>query len=354
MPQRLAVSRASGKAPHTVQVCCVVELATTQPFGATLAKLSERRLIIVSGKGGVGRTTMAALLGRGLAAQGRRVLVSTTGLDARLARTLGPELLSTAPAQVADNLFVQRLDPATCLREYGTLVLKSERIARGVFDNTVVRRLMRAIPGLDDFSVLGKVWHEAIRERAYDHIIFDGPASGHLMLSLSVPGAILRAVPGGPLRSEASLVAASLQNPRETCAVLVTLPDAWPLQECSELEARLRGEVGVSVGALIINRATLPPSESLGPLLGGWARDDAFEGSRRAFGHLSRVAERQREQWSGLNPWLEEWCERTRCNATLVPSYPGALEGPQDLAVLLDALEDTRDPTGRDHEGASA
>ena len=321
-----------------------MELATTQPFSATLATLRERRLIIVSGKGGVGRTTMAALLGRGLAALGRRVLVATTGLDARLARTMGQKLLSTTPVQVVDNLFVQRLEPATCLREYGVLVLKSERLARGVFDNTVVRGLMRAIPGLDDFSVLGKVWHEAIRERTYDHIIFDGPASGHLMLSLSVPGAILKAVPAGPLRAEASLVAGSLRDPRDTCAVLVTLPEAWPLRECAELQARLQGEVGVNLGGLMLNRVAAPPPLGLRAALSSWASDDGLAGSRRAFDHLAAVAERQREQWSALDPWLEGWCARTGRKATLVPSYPRALEGPEDLGALLGAL---------DHGGAS-
>lgn len=315
-----------------------MELATTQPLSATLATLRERRLILVSGKGGVGRTTMAALLGRGLAALGRRVLVATTGLDARLGRTMGRSELSTTPVQVEENLFIQRLEPATCLREYGQLVLKSERLARGVFDNSVVRGLMRAIPGLDDFSVLGKVWHEASRARTYDHILFDGPASGHLMLSLSVPGAILKAVPAGPLRAEASLVASSLQDSRETCAVLVTLPDSWPLQECAELQARLAGEVGVTVGALMINRAARPPREGLYGALSSWANDDAFGQDRRALDQLGQVAARQRNQWGSLGPWLEGWHARTGCGATLVPSYSSALEGPDDLSALLDSF----------------
>ncbi len=315
-----------------------MELATTQPLSATLATLRERRLILVSGKGGVGRTTMAALLGRGLAALGGRVLVATTGLDARLARTTGRAELASTPVEVEENLFIQRLEPATCLREYGQLVLKSERLARGVFDNSVVRGLMRAIPGLDDFSVLGKVWHEATRARTYDHILFDGPASGHLMLSLSVPGAILKAVPAGPLRAEAALVASSLQNSRETCAVLVTLPDSWPLQECAELQARLEGEIGVSVGALLINRAAPPSREGICETLATWADDDAFHEDRAALGYVSQVAARQGHQWSALGPWLKAWHGRTGCGATLVPSYASALEGPEDLTALLDAL----------------
>ncbi|MGB1701371.1 MAG: hypothetical protein ACPHRO_15550, partial [Nannocystaceae bacterium] len=232
-------------------------------------------------------------------------------------------------------LFIQRLEPATCLREYGVLVLKSERLARAVFDNSVVRGLMHAIPGLDDFSVLGKVWHEAIRERAYDHIIFDGPASGHLMLSLSVPGAILRTVPAGPLRAEASLVADALRDSTETCAVLVTLPEAWPLQECAELEHRLREEIGLSVGALMVNRVSPPPSALLADLLSTWARD-APGGSFEA---LSQVAERDVDRWSELTPWLNTWCASGRCKATLIPSYSGALEGAEDLETLMRALD---------------
>lgn len=224
-------------------------------------RLCTRRLVIVSGKGGVGRTTLAALLGSACAERGRRVLVATTGHDDRLAWMLGLPKLEATPAAVESvagsrgggKLFVQRLVPNVALREYGAMIVKSERISAAVFDNRIVRRLLRAIPGLDDFTVLGKAWHEAVRGGTYDTVIFDGPATGHLVYTLGVPRAILAAVPPGPLTREAAGIEASLTDPSVTEAVLVGLPEAWPLTELGELGRSITGDLGISIRSVVVN-----------------------------------------------------------------------------------------------------
>src|SRR5688500_2535450 len=139
-----------------------------QPFSTVFDELATRRFVIVSGKGGVGRTTIAALCGLALAQRGRRVLVATTGHDDRLAWMLGAPALGDTPVPVLPNLHVQRLLAPTCVREYGALVLHSGRLSKAVFDNRVVSRLLRAIPGLDDFAMVGKAWHDAFRGGEYD------------------------------------------------------------------------------------------------------------------------------------------------------------------------------------------
>src|SRR5512147_2710176 len=96
----------------------VPELRRSDPR-SVLSDLERRRLLIVSGKGGVGRTTVAALLGFALASKGRKVLVATTGHDDRLAWMLGGERLGDVPVEVAPGLEIQRLVPATCVEEYG-------------------------------------------------------------------------------------------------------------------------------------------------------------------------------------------------------------------------------------------
>ena len=138
------------------------------PPGAIFDRLAQRRLIVVSGKGGVGRTTLAALLGLAIAARGRRVLVTTTGHDDRLGWMLGAPSLPDRVHAVSERLHIQRLVPRVCLREYGAMVVRSERVSAAVFDNKIIRRLLQAIPGLDDFAVFGKAWHEAARGDAYD------------------------------------------------------------------------------------------------------------------------------------------------------------------------------------------
>jgi anion-transporting ArsA/GET3 family ATPase len=225
-------------------------------FSRLVDDLATRRLLVVSGKGGVGRTTVSALLGLALAARGRNVVLATTALDDRLAWMLGAESLQDQPVAIVPglpNLRVQRLVPATALREYGTLILRSERVARVVFDNRIVRRLLTAIPGMDDFTVLGKVWHEAFRARSCDVLIFDGPATGHLRLNLGTAAAVLETVPAGPIAAEARAIDAALRDPKDSAAVLVGLPEPWPLTELAELATDLQRDVGLHVGAIVIN-----------------------------------------------------------------------------------------------------
>ncbi len=227
-------------------------------------RLAQRKLVIVSGKGGVGRTTMATIIGMALAARGRRTLVATTGHDDRLAWMLGQSELTDTPVAVDDNLHIQRLMPQTCLREYGTLVIRSARVASAVFDNGVVSKLLHAIPGLDDFAVVGKAWHEAARGDDFDVVVFDGPATGHLLYTLGLPHAILDTIASGPLTKEARLMQATLADAKTTEAVLVGLPELWPLTELAELGASLHDRLGVSLHSIIVNGMWPPASDAFG------------------------------------------------------------------------------------------
>lgn len=216
-------------------------------------ELARRTFVVVSGKGGVGRTTVAALCGLALAERGRRVLVATTGHDDRLAWMLGAETLTERPVRVERGLFVQRLAAPSCIREYGALVLHSSRLSTAVFDNRVVSRLLRAIPGLDDFSLVGKAWHDAFRGGDYDTVVFDGPATGHLLYALGVPRAIRHTIAPGPLTREAELMCGHFEDRSRTAALLVGLPERWPLTELDELGVALADQVGIGVAAVVVN-----------------------------------------------------------------------------------------------------
>ena len=306
----------------------VPELRRSDPE-QLLEELERRRLLIVSGKGGVGRTTVAALLGWGLHARGKRVLVATTGHDDRLAWMLGVPELGDTPVEVAPGFEIQRLVPATCVEEYGTLVTKSQRLSHAVFGNRGVRRLLRAIPGLDDFAILGKVWHEAIRERSYDVIVFDGPASGHLRLVLGVPGAILETVSEGPIVAEARAMRDSLHDPSLCSAVLVGLPEPWPLTELGELATALRREIGMGAGTLVVNK--LWPRLEPHAAAGAGASDPEVA---RMLAVVDQIGARGREQREVVSSWLDQ---RTPLDERLVtiPWWPWGLEGPEQIRALL-------------------
>lgn len=301
---------------------------------ALFEALGVRRLLIVSGKGGVGRTTVAALLGSALAARGRRVLVATTGHDDRLAWMLGGERLEDVAIEVAPRLSIQRLDPATCVEEYGALITRSQRLSHAVFGNKAVRRLLRAIPGLDDFAVLGKVWHEAVRARSFDTILFDGPASGHLRLVLGVPQAILETVSEGPIVREAAAMRDALQDASVTAAVLVGLPEPWPLTEMGELADALRDEIGLGIGALVVDKLwpSLPPLPAI----------DRRHPAAAMLRVVNDVGERGREQREVLRAWLDERAGSPNPLLT-IPWWPWGLEEPERMQELLRAIESGRD-----------
>lgn len=312
---------------------------------ASFDALAARQLLIVSGKGGVGRTTVAALLGLALARRGRRVLVATVGLDDRLAWMLGQPALSETPVAAAPNLFVQRVLPHVCLREYGALILHSERIAGAVFDNGPMRRVIRAVPGLDDFAILGKVWHEACRARSFDTIVFDGPATGHLRYCLGIPQTILRTLSVGPLPREARLMQDHLEDGQRVQAVLVGLPDRWPLTELGEMAASLREELHVGIGAVIVNGMWPAGLPALDPAA---AADPDVARTLAAVDVVRRQADRQQ---AGVDAWLAE-TPLTRGPAaaaspvlTLPWRWQG-FSGPRDLEQLLAGLEGP-DPSAR-------
>jgi anion-transporting ArsA/GET3 family ATPase len=302
------------------------------PADGLISRLSSHRLLVVSGKGGVGRTTISAVLGAQLAAKGRRVLIGTTGHDDRLAWMFGRSSLPDVPMEVAPGLSIQRLVPRTCVREYGALITRSRRISTAVFDNRVIRRLLRAIPGLDDFAVLGKIWHEAVRARSCDVAVFDGPASGHLRLVLGVPQTILDTISEGPLADEARAIQDSLTDPATSASILVGLPEEWPLTELAELSRDLRGDIGMRVGALVVNKVWPRGLPEVDP-----GRVDSE--LQPVFATVARIAARGRNQAEVVDRWVESPETRGGAEALLeVPWWPRGLEGPDELRALIDSL----------------
>ncbi|MBA3545376.1 MAG: ArsA family ATPase [Nannocystis sp.] len=307
---------------------------------SVLDDLAARQLLIVSGKGGVGRTTVAALLGIALARRGRRVLVATVGPDDRLAWMLGQRSLSESPVAARPGLFIQRVVPHVCIREYGGLVLHSDRIAAAVLDNGPMRRLLRTIPGLDDFAILGKVWHEAVRDNNVDAVVFDGPATGHLRYCLGIPQAILRTLTVGPLPREARLMQDSLEDPRSVQSVLVGLPDRWPLSELGEMAAALREELHVGVGAVVVNGlwpAGLPELGAVDPD----PEQDPDGAVARVFAATTVVARQARRQREGVTAWLESERAAGRAGAPVLalPWHWQGFTGVGDLEQVLAGLE---------------
>lgn len=223
-----------------------------------MKRITDLRFIVVSGKGGVGRTTVAATLARVAAADGKRVLLAAATTTDRLGRMFGRgEPLGPAITTLAPNIDGVNITPASSIHEYGVKVLRSELVSRAVFDNRAVRGLLGAIPGLDAYALLGKAWFHTTEMQdgrpRYDLVVFDGPASGHVALMLRIPQAILNVMPKGPLAGDARAIRTLLQDPAQAALLIVTLAEDLPAREALELAAQARGPLAVPLGPLVVN-----------------------------------------------------------------------------------------------------
>jgi anion-transporting ArsA/GET3 family ATPase len=217
----------------------------------------DRRLILVVGKGGVGRSTVAAAIAARLAAQGKRTLLFETNANDRFGPYFGRPQVGDAAAQLAPNLWAINATPASALAEYGMMILRWKSVYEMVFENRVSKAFLRAIPGLDDYALLGKAWFHTTEEKrgtpVWDTVVFDMPASGHSISMLRVPWVIVDTVPEGPLTRDARTIKSLLCDPVRTAAVLVTLAEEMPVNEAIELEAKLT-QLGIVPQQLLVNQ----------------------------------------------------------------------------------------------------
>jgi Mrp family chromosome partitioning ATPase len=202
-------------------------------------QLSAARVTIVAGKGGVGKTTVTAVLAHAAANAGRRVLV--VELDGK---PVLAELAGSVPCEAISGS--QALE--TYLREHGF-----GRVARRLTTSGVIDVVATAAPGIDDIVVLGRI-KQLERSGDWDVIVVDGPAAGHAITFLTSAAGLLDAVRGGPVRTQAQDVVDMLADPVRCQVVLVTLPETTPVNEVVETAYALEDRVGVRLGPLVVNQ----------------------------------------------------------------------------------------------------
>jgi anion-transporting ArsA/GET3 family ATPase len=225
--------------------------------------LGDRRFLFVTGKGGVGKTTLCAAMALALAARGKRVLVAMCNTKERLSAMLGVAPIEEKVVEVARGVHAVNISPDAALADYGALILKVRALTAAVFDNRVTRTFFRATPGLYEWAMLGKAWWHTTEEHPhgghrYDVVLLDAPATGHGLDMLRVPKVILDVVPPGILRRDAEKAWEMFGDPTRSGVVAVTLPEEMPVTETIELVTTIRGELGLPVLQLFVNAVVEP------------------------------------------------------------------------------------------------
>ncbi len=216
-------------------------------------KLLDRRLLFVTGKGGVGKTTVAAALGLLAAEHGKRTLVAEVDAKGNLADFFEVGPTSFEPREVLPGLHAMTMHTEDSLKEYLKLQLKLPLVAKmGPLARTF-DFVANAAPGVKEVLVVGKFLWE-VRERHYDIVVVDAVATGHVIAQLAAPQALRELVKVGLVREQTGWMLDLLGDPTITGAVIVASPEEMPVNETLELSARIKAETNVELAGVVVNR----------------------------------------------------------------------------------------------------
>ena len=207
--------------------------------------LLDRRLVVVTGKGGTGKSTMSAAVALAAARRGKRVLVCEVVAKERVADFFGKPASGPQIRELVSNLYSVHVRPREAMREYALMTLKYETLYKLAFENPAARYFLAAAPSLAEIVMLGKVWWHATQETErgrprWDLVVLDAPATGHGLTFLTVPETFLRLVSEGPLARDMRSMMSLLADPAKCSICIVTLPEEMPANEAIELDRALR------------------------------------------------------------------------------------------------------------------
>lgn len=222
--------------------------------------LLQHRLIVVLGKGGVGRTTVSVALAAAAKRQGLRACVVELGESAAAAQ-LGLQGRSYAFRRGSHDIETWSLTVTECLEEFGRRKLRLPAVARGVLRNKTVLTFVDAVPGLNDLLVLGKVENLVTEplpgDPSFDVLVLDAPATGHGITLLQAAATMSGLARSGPFHELSKRIGLFLADLEQTAVVIATLPEELPVSETLELAAQL-GQEGLEVHTVVANRVESP------------------------------------------------------------------------------------------------
>ena len=302
---------------------------------------AQSHVLIVAGKGGVGKTTMSAALARMASQTGRSVLIveleGKSGITGAfgLEDDLGYDEIELQPSRPPHQGTVRarRITPDDALVEY----LEDHglrRVSKRLVSSGVVDVVSTAIPGIRDVLVLGKI-KQLERDQVADLIVVDAPATGHAITFLTSAGGLVSAARGGPLRSQASDVVEFLADPARCRVILVTLPEDMPVSETIESAFTLEDRAGVQLGPVIVNATDVAPEGLDQPaeeVTAGLDLDPALVAA------LEDARRFRLERYAVSAAQIERLANDLPLPQLLVPSVGRETIGPAETATLAAAL----------------
>jgi Mrp family chromosome partitioning ATPase len=309
----------------------------------------QRRLVFITGKGGVGRTAVALSLALAAARAGKRTLVVEVNPLGRLGEYLGDLTLTPEPTEVTPELAAATIAPTVILEDFLTGMLRIRAIARRLLESNTFRVVTAAAPGLEDFLTLVRIaeWEDERvgfkrKRHRFDLVIVDAPATGHSVPLLSTPDTLLKMLPFGPLTSTARDLAMLLGDPKRAAVAIVTRAEEMAVNETLELATALM-RIGVTLLPAVVNavdpfRFTRPEGRRIAAdppdVPPDWA--SYLPVARFALAR-QRSAERQIRRLTHALP------DRPVC----LPVVPAGKLTLAALEPLADARADARPPHGR-------
>jgi anion-transporting ArsA/GET3 family ATPase len=218
-------------------------------------------LLVVTGKGGVGKSTVSAALAVAAARRGLRTIVVEVSAREDLARALGTSNVAGAYTErtASDRLHHISIDPQSAMEEYLRRQLPVGALGGILARSRIFTALTAATPGLREFLTIGKVWELAQPERRtrgtqpYDLVVLDAPATGHGLAMLRAPSTFASVARVGPIARQGGEIASFVEDPRRTAVVAVSTAEEMPVSETLELRAQVREQVGLDLALVVVN-----------------------------------------------------------------------------------------------------
>src|SRR5215217_3122266 len=214
--------------------------------------LVDKPLVVVTGKGGVGKSTVAAALGLAAGRRGLRTIIAEVARRDDVSRVLGGT--GVHEDELAPRLHHISIDPEEAMQEYVVDQLPSRALADVLLSSRGFGYLAAATPGLRELLTVGKVWELAQEDRRapgarpYDLVVLDAPATGHGVAILSAPRTLARTARVGRIARQGRTIDAMVTDPERTGVIAVARPEEMPVTETLSLQDALRHEVGLEVG----------------------------------------------------------------------------------------------------------